>query len=272
MSEVLADRRAQTARAFDSVAATYDGPQGNNAVVRWMRERLWRAVEAKLPPSARLLDLGSGTGLDAAHFAARGHAVVAIDSSPAMVRRTAERAARTGLADRITALEIGIHELEKLEGERFDGVYSDLGALNCAPDLKSVAARCAAMLPAGAPLVASVIGRICPWEIASHLARLHPGRAFVRFSKDEQPVGLNGGTVWTSYYRPAEFAAAFAKAFDVDSWNALGLFLPPPYLVTSPARLPRVARPLGWLDDHLGRAPLLRDAGDHFLVVLRRRG
>ncbi len=271
MSDVARDRRAQTARAFDSVAATYDGPQGNNAVVRWMRERLWRTVETRLPQPARLLDLGCGTGLDAAHFAALGHTVVAVDNSPAMVRRTARRAAMLGLADRVVAREVGIHELERLAGERFGGVYSDLGALNCAPDLASVAAECAAMLPAGGPLVASVIGRICPWEIATHLARLHPGRAFLRFAKDERPVGLNGGTVWTSYYRPAEFAEAFAEAFDVESWNALGLFLPPPYMVAAPERLPGIARPLGWLDDHLGRAPLLRDAGDHFLVVLRRR-
>lgn len=271
MPDVLLDRHAQTARAFDSVAAVYDGASGNGAVVQWMRRQLRRSVERALPPEARLLDLGCGTGLDAAHFAARGNTVMAIDTSPEMVRRTAARAERLGLAGRITAREVGIHELTRLAGERFDGIYSDLGPLNCANDLSEVADACAALLPEGAPLIASVMGRVCPWEIVSYLARGHPRRAFVRFSRGQVSVGLNGQIVWTQYYSPAQFASAFAPAFVAVGWRTLGLFVPPPYLVASAHNLPRSVGPLAWLDERVGGAPLLRNLGDHFLMVLRKR-
>jgi SAM-dependent methyltransferase len=268
MADPLQDRQTETSRAFDSVAAIYDGPFGNNAAVQWMRAKLWRAVEDALSPASRLLDLGCGTGLDAAHFAARGHTVTAVDSSPEMVRRTRARAQGLGLSGRITALDVGIHELERLAGESFDGIYSDLGPLNCVPDLDPVAGACAAVLPVGGFFIASVMGRLCPWEIANYLARLHPRRAFLRLSRGGVPVGLNGRTVWTWYYRPGELISAFTPAFSVVSWRALGLFLPPPYLTAGTGRLTRA---LAWLDDRLGGVPLLRSAGDHFLIVLRRR-
>lgn len=270
MADALLDRHAQTARAFDGVAAVYDGPSGNGAVVQWMRRQLWWAVERTVPPEARLLDLGCGTGLDAAHFASRGNTVVAVDSSPEMVRRTAARAERLGLAGRITAREAGIHELARLAGERFDGIYSDLGPLNCVHDLTDVADACAALVPAGAPLIASVMGRVCPWEIVSYLARGHPRRAFVRFSSAPVSVGLNGRIVWTRYYGPTQFAAAFSPAFVAARWRALGLFVPPPYMVASAHNLSRSVRVLAWLDERIGGAPLLRNVGDHFLMVLRK--
>ncbi|HLZ10440.1 MAG TPA: methyltransferase domain-containing protein, partial [Chloroflexota bacterium] len=78
---------ADTRRAFDHVARDYDGPTGNNEVVQLMRRELWREVASRVLPPARLLDLGSGTGLDAAHFASRGYNVLAVDLSPGMVDR-----------------------------------------------------------------------------------------------------------------------------------------------------------------------------------------
>ena len=271
MAARFQDPHTETSRAFDGVAAIYDGPFGNNAAIQWMREHLWRAVERSLAPGSRLLDLGCGTGLDAAHFAARGHAVVAVDSSREMVGRTAARARELGLSGHITALQVGVHELERLEGERFDGIYSDLGPLNCVPDLSPVARACSALLPPDGAFIASVMGRLCPWETAFYLSRLHPRRAFLRLSHGGVPVGLNGGTVRTWYYLPGEFLSAFAPSFSVVSRRTLGLFLPPPYLIGGRQRMPRLARALARLDDALGGLPLLRGAGDHFLVVLRRR-
>src|SRR3546814_8438415 len=51
-----------TRRAFDSVAADYDGPRGNNALVQRMRRTLWDVVSREVAPGSRLLDLGCGPG------------------------------------------------------------------------------------------------------------------------------------------------------------------------------------------------------------------
>src|SRR3546814_8142940 len=54
----------ETRHAFDSVAADYDGPRGNNALIQRMRRTLWEVVHRELPSGSRLLDLGCGTGID----------------------------------------------------------------------------------------------------------------------------------------------------------------------------------------------------------------
>src|SRR3546814_20114840 len=76
----------ETRHAFDSVAADYDGPRGNNALIQRMRRTLWEVVHCELPSGSRLLDLGRGTGIDALHFANRGYPVVATYWSPGRVR------------------------------------------------------------------------------------------------------------------------------------------------------------------------------------------
>lgn len=101
-----------------------------------------------------------------------------------MVERTRHRAATQGLEERLTAAHVGIQQLDRLEGS-FDGMYSNFGPLNCAPDLPAVAAECARLLRADGCLVFSVIGRICPWEIGHYALRGRFKRAAVRAAKGQ---------------------------------------------------------------------------------------
>ncbi|WP_266171416.1 class I SAM-dependent methyltransferase [Dyella subtropica] len=259
-----------TQRAFDSVAADYDGPRGNNELIQRMRLTLWDTVHSEVPSGCRLLDLGCGTGIDAVEFARRGFHVVATDWSPLMVERTRLRVAAAALQSRVTATHLGVQQLDQLEGE-FDGIYSNFGPLNCAPDLRAVAAECARLLRPGGTLFFSVMGRICPWELGYYALRGRFKRAGVRAARGATAVGMNGHTIWTYYYLPREFYRAFAEHFSLKSYRALSLFMPPPYLVDYYRRRRHWCERLGRLDDRLGALPLLRDMGDHFLMVMRRR-
>src|SRR5271154_4829994 len=93
-------RLLDTREAFDSVAADYDGPRGNNDLIRDMRVEVWRWLARIFAPGERLIDLGCGTGLDAVHLAGLGYRITATDWSPLMVERTAIRAAAERLPGR----------------------------------------------------------------------------------------------------------------------------------------------------------------------------
>ena len=268
----LPPRLRATRAAFDSVAADYDGERGNNAAIQDMRRELWRWLDASFAPGSRLLDLGCGTGLDAARMARLGHRVTATDWSPEMVRRTDERAQSEQLTERLQSLNVGAHELHRLGNQgSYDGAYSNLGALNCVPDLGAVSHQCARLLKPGGLLVFTVIGRICPWEAGYYLVRRRWSRLAVRFARDMVPVGLNGHTVWARYYGPREFYRAFRRHFRLAHYRGLCLFVPPPYLLWLRDRHPAWYRRLWRLDRRAAGWPLLRALGDHFLIVMRKR-
>ena len=271
---VAADTQVQlrdTQEAFDSVAADYDGPRGNNSLIQDMRDEMWRWLDRTFAPGTRLIDLGCGTGLDAVRMAHRGHRITATDWSAQMVARTAERARRES-AGPVEALAVGAHELERLDGEgTYDGAYSNLGPLNCVPDLSHVSAECARLLKPGGALVFTVIGRVCPWEILHYVGQWRWPRVKLRFAANVVPVGMNKRTIWTRYYTPLEFYAAFERDFVLERYRGVCIFVPPPYLTWMRDKHPRVYERLWRMDRRTAGWPVLRSIGDHFLIVMRKR-
>ncbi len=260
-----------TQDAFDSVADDYDGPRGNNDLIQEMRSEMWRWLDAVFAPGSRLVDLGCGTGLDAVRMAQRGHHVTATDWSAQMARRTSDRALREHLTDRVQVAAVGAHELQRLSGEAiYDGAYSNLGPLNCVPDLADVSRECARLLKPGGVLVFTVIGRVCPWEIAHYLRQGRWGRATVRFARNVVPVGMNKHTIWTRYYGPREFYRAFKSHFTLEHFRGLCVFAPPPYLTWVREKHAGWHERLWRLDRRVSGWPLIRGMGDHFLIVMKR--
>lgn len=262
----------ETRHAFDTVARTYDQSNAQNPLLREIRHRTLAAVTAHVPVGSRLLDLGCGPGSDAEFLARHGYRVMAIDWSPEMAREAHARISLSRLDAGVQVRRLGIHELDRLPAQSFDAAYSDLGPLNCVPDLRDAARLTAERRRTGGMLIASVIGRVCPWEVALYASRGDWMRARVRFSRLFVPVPLNGRTVWTRYYAPGEFEATFAAAgFERVSLRAMGLLVPPPYMQAFAERHPHLISWLQALEDRVAGRPGFRAWGDHFLIVMRKQ-
>jgi SAM-dependent methyltransferase len=258
--------------AFDSVAADYDRSNTANPLLSAMRQRVMDAVCRWLPAGSHVLDLGCGPGTDHEGLTRAGYRITAIDWSPAMVSEARRRALGLSADGRIQVHQLGIQELDRLPPGPYDGACSNFGPLNCVPDLRDAARQIAAPMRPGGVLVASVIGRVVPWELALYGMRADWTRARVRFARDFVEVPLNGGRVWTRYYTPAEFEAPFRReGFTRVALRTLGLFVPPPYLDGFAGRHPRLVRALQRLEDGVGGWPGVRCWGDYFLIVLRKR-
>jgi SAM-dependent methyltransferase len=265
------DRLTDTQRAFDGVAATYDRSNAENPILCAMRERVRAALERFVAPGSRVLDLGCGPGTDDVPLAQRGHIVTAVDWSPAMVVEARRRVLEAGIEHSVSVQHLGVHQLDRLAPETFDAAYSNFGALNCVADAAEAAAAIADRLRPGGVLVASVIGRVCPWELALYLWRGEWSRATVRFRTHRVAVPLEGRTVWTQYYTPRQFTRAFAAAgFRVVWLRALALFTPPPYMHALAGRRRALVARLQQLEDAVADWRVVRGCGDHFLIVLKK--
>src|SRR5260370_40612329 len=92
-----------------------------------------------------------------------GPRITATDWSPQMIARTTERAGEESVTDRLEAMAVGAHELQRLEGEgSFDGAYSNLGPLNCVPDLADVSSAGAPFVGPGGGLGFAQLRRVVP--------------------------------------------------------------------------------------------------------------
>jgi SAM-dependent methyltransferase len=262
-----------TQRAFDGVAASYHRSNTANRLLSAMRARVHQTIAAHVPAGSRLLDLGCGPGSDAVNLGLQGYRVTAIDWSPSMVEEARRRVEDAGAGDCVEVRHLGIHELDRLEpvAARFDAAYSNFGPLNCIDDMAGAARQIAGRLTPGGLLIASVIGRVCPWEVALYAARGDLARGFIRFRRGAVAVPLEGQTVWTRYFDPRELTAIFSSAgMQRVSLRALGLFVPPPYLQSFADRHPRLIGALQRVEDRCGELPVLRQWGDHFLIVMRK--
>ena len=164
-----------------------------------------------------------------------------------------------------------VDELDLFPPHSFDAAFSNFGPLNCVADLASAAAHVHRLLRPGGVLVASVIGRVCPWEIALYVGRGQIGRATLRLRRGMVPVPLKNGRIWTRYIAPSPFHRAFAQAgFRRRHLEGLGILAPPPYLGHFAARHPQLVSRLLASDDVVGGWPGVRHLGDHFLMALQR--
>jgi hypothetical protein len=82
---------------------------------------------------------------------------------------------------------------------------------------------------------------------------------------------MNGGRIWTRYYTPRQFARALGGPFRVVHCRALSLVVPPPYLTGLHDRARPVFDALVRADEAIAAWPVVRSAGDHFLMVLERQ-
>lgn len=97
-------KRDDIAALFDQQAAGYDTQWERMSPVREGLYFLLEAVFAKLPADARVLSVGSGTGIEIEFLAARfpHWQFTAVEPSLAMLERCRQRAARAGFASRCT--------------------------------------------------------------------------------------------------------------------------------------------------------------------------
>ena len=211
---------------FDELASDYDSRFTHSACGVTLRAMVWESLSKAFASRPRILELGCGTGEDAIHLARAGHRVVAMDASEEMIRIARLKATAAGFADRIDFHAMPMEALHTLPlEERFDGVFSNFGAINCVSDVSRLAHDLARRMAPGSPLIFVVMGRYVPWEWGWFLSRGDGHRAFRRLNRDG--VSWRGLTI--HYPTPSGLAASLAPMFETRWRAALGFLLPPSY-------------------------------------------
>jgi len=117
------------------------------------------AAASEVPPGARVLEIGCGTGELAGMLASRGATVEGFDLSPSMVAAAAERIEAEGLGRRFTVGRMGVDGMDGLPAGAYDAVVSTLVFSELTPDERRFAMREAARVlrPGGLVVIADEV-------------------------------------------------------------------------------------------------------------------
>ncbi|HYG30059.1 MAG TPA: class I SAM-dependent methyltransferase [Allosphingosinicella sp.] len=251
-------------RAFDAIAGSFDSRFEPWLSVAAQRRAVRGALAAVFPAGSQLLEIGGGTGLDAAWLAARGRSVLLTDASPAMVRE-AQRKLGAGTAEVMAAEQLG---RLAARGERFDGAYSNFAALNCVADLEPVARDLAALVRPGGKVMLVLFGCFCPGEMVVETLRGRFANVLRRLRRGDVTASLSGRSFSVRYHRRRAVRHAFAPWFRPAGTKAIGLFVPPSAAEPWISRHPHLLGALETADKLAARA--LAPLGDHVLHIFQR--
>ena len=259
------------ALAFDGMAGNFDTRFGGWESVAAQRRTVRAALLRTFPAGGKILEIGGGTGEDAAFLAALGLETLLTDASPTMVALAQAKLAPLGALAKVVAAE----EMEDFAAQhlssgkaQFDGAFSNFAPLNCVADLRPVVCGLARLLKPGSAAMLVLFGTCCPGEMAAETLRGRPHLAFRRFRRGAIPARLSGREFQIVYHRCGDLRRAFAPWFELERRIGIGVTVPPSAAEPWITRHLRLLAMMEMIDRLLSRPMAV--LGDHVLYQFRR--
>jgi ubiquinone/menaquinone biosynthesis C-methylase UbiE len=264
----MSDPFANVAEAFSRTAEKYDQFAENHPNLTRIREKVYEHLTHHVPQGSNILELNAGTGTDAVQLAKRGFSVHATDISAGMLRRLEDKVDRLDLASRVVIQNCSFTELEKIRGGPFDAIFSNLGGLNCIPDLRPVIENLPRKLKPGGIVSWVLMPPVCLWE----LGLIFTGDFKVatrRLARRGTLAHLEGKRFMIYYFSPSQVIAAFGSRFKLLEIQGLSVFAPPAESKNLAKQRPALYRWLCQLDEYLAHRAPFRGWGDFFIATFR---
>lgn len=258
------------AEAFSRTAEKYDSFAEDHPHLTRMRNKVYSQVMRYVPRGSHILELNAGTGTDAVQLAQRGYFIHATDIAPGMLNRLNEKVNRLGLHDQVTMEARSFLSLAGVQGAPFDAVFSDLGGLNCIPDLTPVIRQLPNLLKPGGIVTWVLMPHVCLWEMAE-VFRGNFSLAFRRFSRSKVHANLEGLNFDVYYFSPQQVIKWFGEEFELLALEGLAVITPTAESKNFAKWHPRLYRALSWLDDKLSPHWPWYGWGDFYMLTMRYR-
>ncbi len=253
-------------KAFSRQSIIYDEYDRENSTLTWMRQQVMKHALSYLRPNDKILELNSGTGIDAEFFAQEGFAVHCTDLSDGMVEQMNKKFSSDKYSGKVNIQQCSCTELDKIGNKKFDFIFSNFGGLNCIPDLRETTKFYPTLLNKNGRVCLVILPPICPWEVIQ-LIRGKFSIAFRRFRKDGVLAIVEGIKFKTYYFSAKAVVEALGQDFKLLKVESLALFTPIPQMERIPKKFPGFAKMLNKIDEKISGIFPFNRIGDHIIVT-----
>jgi S-adenosylmethionine-dependent methyltransferase len=183
---------------------------------------VWDAVAGRLEETARIVDIGGGTGGFAVRLAEQGHAVTVVDPSPDALAALDRRADEAGVAALVTGVQGDLADLAD-HVEEADVVLCH-GVLEVVPDPASALRTIAGVLREGGLLSLLVAQRHAAVVARAMAGHFQQALALLDERFDDQPGQPSGGRSGHRFTADEVHALVAGAGFTVDATRAVRVF------------------------------------------------
>lgn len=259
---------------FDNIAYDYDRHIYENSVNLLLRDRSLETMKRVFSGKNRLLEIGCGTGTETLELLRDGFEITAVDISQKMLDKLREKAIEQGLDQNLTLLRGRAGEISKVVAPdpdvKFQGIYSNFGAMNCEPGIGTVPTQISSLLEDGGIFVAGVYNRFCVSEVFLYLATLQFRKAVDRV-RNFSLEGHSRFCVDVQSFSVRDFFSYFKPYFKIEKLEGIPVFIPPSNLDSYVRKFYSHFHLLKKIDRFVGARWPFYALGDHFLMTMSKK-
>jgi SAM-dependent methyltransferase len=256
------NQQEQHRRFWDLYAPTYDSRTTPGE--SYVRQTSIETLQRHFSPGQWLLEIGGGTGTEAAAMMNFGCRVLVTDNSFEMLRM-----ARRKLGAEAWIVQIPAEDVDNLRC-RFDGAYASFGVVNCLHDLPALFKKLHGILKPGAKFVTSFGNR---WYLGDFVLWTLRRNNFLKLRwRADHAVSLNGSchaarARLLSYWQLTRAAQPY---FRPRCCVGVPVLLPPPYATSRHDSSGGFPPLLVQAEKFLAQRFPFRHFGDQSVVVFER--
>lgn len=256
--------------AFDALAGSYDASFSESQIGRYLRGRVQARLMQHVTAGQHLLELGCGTGVDAAFLGQQGLHITALDASPAMCRVASEKTAHLSSVQVMQGDLAALADIAIPAETAFDGAFSNFGPLNCLTDWRPLAEWLAPRIRAGGIAGFAIMGPLCLWEAAWHGLHGNLNVLTRRLRHTSFRPTPKSAPIQVRYPSVRRISRDFAPWFRRIHLEALGLWLPPSDMYGMIEKRPRLHQRLLALEEGSKGISQLAMFADHYWIEFER--
>ena len=257
--------------AFSRQSVVFDEYDAGNTIIRYKRKRVREHVLRHMAGTGSILELNSGTGVDASFFAGLGYRVHATDIAEGMQQQLKEKVQRLGLSDKVTAELCSFNDLDGLQQKGpYDLIFSNFAGLNCTNRLDEVLKSFSPLVKPGGLVTLVILPSFSLWETLL----IFKGKFRTAFRRWWSAGGAKShveGVYFKSwYYSPSFVVRHLAPEFDLVDLEGLCTIVPPSYIEHFAEKRPALYKWLCRMEDRLRFTWPWRSIGDYYIISFRK--